>query len=256
MGNNVEEEYQPLVSIITPMYNAEPYLSQTIVSVLRQSYTNWEWIIVDDGSTDRSLYLANNIIKDPRIKVLSLGKNCGAAKARNTGLDNAKGDYIVFLDADDELDTRFLDVQIKFIQEDGPIVTAGYRRRTPNSLTNFVPPYEITLDMILKGNPISCLTTMYDFHVFHEDRFDETIGRHEDFLFWIKFLNKGYRAFGSQQILATYNLHKGSKNISKKKLVMPMYRLYRKQLGFGVFKSIHYLLCMIRYSRKKYRNAK
>lgn len=252
----MEEIKEPLVSIITPLYNSEEFLVKTFVSVLNQSYRNWEWIIVDDKSTDKSLEIAYGLGKDRRVRIIELDKNYGAAKARNTGLDNAKGDYIVFLDSDDEIDRVFLETQLGFIKEDGPIVTAGYRRRTPNSVTVFIPPYEITLDMILKGNPLSCLTTMYDFRIFHEDRFDENLEKHEDFLFWINLLNKGYKAFGNQRDLATYNLHQGSKNKSKRKLVMPMYRLYRKKLEFGVFKSWYYVLSMIRYSRKKYKGVK
>lgn len=252
----MEEKKEPLVSIVTPLYNSEDYLVKTFVSVLNQSYKNWEWIIVDDGSTDKSLEIAQGLAKDPRVAVLSLGKNHGAAKARNVGLDHAKGDYILFLDSDDELDRIFLETQVEFIEKDGPIVTAGYRRRTPNSVTVFIPPYEITLDTILKGNPLSCLTTMYDFRIFHEERFNEELEKHEDFLFWINLLNKGYKAFGNRRDLATYNLHQGSKNMSKKKLVLPMYRLYRNQLGFGVFKSLYYLFCIVMYSKKKYRGVK
>ena len=251
----MEDINNKLISIITPLYNTATYLEKTFASVLNQSYKNFEWIIVDDSSTDNSLEIAKNLSKDKRIKILSLDKNSGAARARNTGLDNASGDYIIFLDSDDEIDETFLEEQIKFIEKGYSIITAGYRRKTPNSVTSFIPPHEITLKMILKGNPLSCLTTMYDYKLFHEERFKEDLERHEDFLFWINLLKKGYKAYGNQKVLATYNLHEGSKNNSKKKLVMPMYRLYRKELGFGVFKSLYFLLSMIRYSKKKYKDA-
>lgn len=245
-----------LISIITPLYNAEGFLKATFKSVLCQTYLNWEWIIVDDKSTDGSLKLARKLAVDNRIKVMSLEVNSGAAKARNKGLDNAKGDYIVFLDADDEIDQKFLEVQLDFIIDHGPIITGGYRRRTPNSISNFIPPYETTYKSILKGNPLSCLTTMYDFRVFHDHRFKEDLNKHEDFLFWIDMLKQGYKAYGNSEVIATYNLHEGSKNISKKKLVKPMYNLYRKELGFGIFKSYYYLLSIILYSKKKYKEAK
>lgn len=211
---------------------------------------------MDDKSTDNSLNLAKELAKDKRIAVLSLNSNSGAAKARNKGLDVARGDYVVFLDADDELDENFLSIQLEFIKEHGPIITAGYRRRTPNSVSAFIPPYETTYKSILKGNPLSCLTTMYDFRLFHNHRFKEDLNKHEDFLFWIDMLKQGYKAYGNNVVIATYNLHEGSKNISKKKLVKPMYNLYRKELGFGVIKSCYYLVSIILYSKKKYKDAK
>ena len=249
-------EETSLISIITPLYNAEHYLKNTFASVLNQTYKNWEWIIVDDCSTDGSLEVARELANDDRIKVLSLDVNSGAAKARNKGLDAAKGDYIVFLDSDDELDDNFLELQLEFIKEHGPIITAGYRRRTSNSVSAFIPPYETTYKSIIKGNPLSCLTTMYDFKLFHDHRFKEDLNKHEDFLFWIDMLKQGYKAYGNKEVIATYNLHEGSKNISKKKLVKPMYNLYRKELGFGIFKSSYYLLSIILYSKKKYKTAK
>lgn len=97
---------------------------------------------------------------------------------------------------------------------------------------------------------------MYDFKLFHEDRFKGDLKKHEDFLFWITLLKKGYKAYGNPQTIATYNLHEGSKNISKKKLVKPMYNLYRKELGFGIFKSLYYLFCIVRYSKNKYKNVR
>ena len=90
---------QPLVSVITPSYNQAPYLPATIRSILRQEYENWEWVIVDDGSTDGSVDLLSN--DDPRIKVWTQ-HNQGPAVARNNAFARASGAYITFLDADDE----------------------------------------------------------------------------------------------------------------------------------------------------------
>ena len=69
-------------------------------------------------------------------------------------------------------------------------------------------------------------------------------------------IKQGYKAYGNNVVIATYNLHEGSKNISKKKLVKPMYNLYRKELGFGIIKSCYYLISIILYSKKKYKDAK
>lgn len=89
----------PLVSIIVPVYNAEKYISQTIESVLGQTYQNWELILVNDGSTDNSEYIIQNY-KDSRFKYLKK-ENGGVSTARNLGIKQASGIYIAFLDADD-----------------------------------------------------------------------------------------------------------------------------------------------------------
>ncbi|WP_193016646.1 glycosyltransferase family 2 protein [Proteus sp. FME41] len=86
-------------SIIIPLYNKELYINKTINSVLNQTYQNFEIIIVDDGSTDNSLFIAKSIL-DPRI-IITEQENAGVSVARNTGIKHSSGDYLVFLDADD-----------------------------------------------------------------------------------------------------------------------------------------------------------
>lgn len=246
-----------LISIITPMYNAEKYLKETIESVFKQTYSEWEWIIVDDCSTDSSFDIASEYLKkDSRIKLFKLDKNYGSAKARNTALDNAHGKYITFLDADDILSKDYLSNQHSFIKENGPIVTASYNRLSPNNTTTFIVPEATDYNSILKGNPLSCLTTMYDFNLFKNNRFDESLQRHEDYYFWIQMLKDGYVAKGNKKILATYRLNASSKNSSKRKLVKPLFDLYHQKMSFNFLKSFIMVLRYIQYSRKKYRGVK
>ena len=92
----------PLVSIITPIYNSENFLEETVVSILNQSYSNWELLLIDDCSTDNTLALANKYSnKFSNIIVLKNQTNSGAAVSRNKGITAASGDFIAFLDADD-----------------------------------------------------------------------------------------------------------------------------------------------------------
>ena len=120
---------QGLVSIITPMYNAEKYVPQTIESVLLQTYGDWEMIIVDDGSKDSSAEIvADYSKKDSRVKLIKQ-KNGGCASARNNALDNAQGQYICFLDSDDLWEPVFLAEQIKFLKEKNAVfVYASHKR--------------------------------------------------------------------------------------------------------------------------------
>ena len=90
-----------MISVIIPLYNKEPIIEKSLRSVLSQDYDNFEVVVVNDGSTDRSAEIVKSI-DDPRIRLIEQ-ENGGPSKARNTGVKNAKGEWIVFLDADDEL---------------------------------------------------------------------------------------------------------------------------------------------------------
>src|SRR5574344_1737290 len=109
-----------LVSIIVPVYNAEKFILDTIDTVITQTYTNWELILVDDMSTDNSLSIIEEQIKEHRkynIKLIKLDKKGLAAGARNKGIESAKGRYICYLDADDKWDSRKLEKQILFMKK-------------------------------------------------------------------------------------------------------------------------------------------
>ncbi len=108
---------ESFISVITPMYNAENYILETINSVLSQTYQNWEMIIIDNCSTDNSVKIVENI-HDKRIQLIKLDYNSGGpARPRNVGIENSKGDYIAFLDADDVWNLSKLEKQIKFINK-------------------------------------------------------------------------------------------------------------------------------------------
>ena len=107
-----------LVSIITPSYNSSRFINECVNSVLVQTYTNWELIIVDDASNDNSRELISNIAaRDNRIKFVFLTKNIGVAGSRNIALEKSKGRYIAFLDSDDVWHKEKLEKQLKFMME-------------------------------------------------------------------------------------------------------------------------------------------
>ena len=111
-------EMDELVSIITPAYNSEKYIAETIESVLNQTYKNWEMIIIDDCSTDKTSKLVNDyILADSRIKLVSLNKNGGVSNARNIGLSKARGAFVAFLDSDDIWVKNKLETQILFMKK-------------------------------------------------------------------------------------------------------------------------------------------
>lgn len=113
-----QKDSGPLISIITPSYNSTAFIKETIESVLAQSYSHWEMIIVDDQSKDDSVHLIKQYVEgDPRIQLICLTENVGAAEARNIAIRRAKGDYIAFLDSDDVWLPTKLEEQVTFMQK-------------------------------------------------------------------------------------------------------------------------------------------
>lgn len=246
-----------LVSIITPLYNCKSSIKLTFESVLSQTFKDWEWIIVDDCSIDDSFSFAKELAKnEPRIIVLQTPMNSGSAAARNIGLKHSTGRYITFLDSDDLLEANYLEEQTKFIQENGPIITAGYKRAASKTTTNFIPRAEIDYKALLNGNDCSCLTTMYDKSIIGERYFAEDMKRCEDYVFWLNILKDGYIVKGNPQVLATYNIHEGSKSSKKFKLIKYMFKVYHKTQGINWFKSWFYVIRWAFYGKKKYKNVK
>ena len=246
-----------MISVVTPAYNCKRCIKETYESVLSQTFSYWQWIIVDDHSTDDSFEYIKELTKnDDRIIVLQTPKNSGTAVARNVGLKHATGRYITFLDSDDLLDPNYLECQLEFIKEHGPLISAGYRRKAEHTCTDFLVPEEVDYKTALKGNPLSCLTTMYDREVIGDRLFPENLIKCEDYVFWLDILKDGYVAKGNPNVLATYVIHKGSKSSNKFKLIKYMYYVYHKTQHINWFKSWLYVFRWAIYGKKKYRNVR
>lgn len=245
------------ISIITPAYKCKNTIKDTYNSVVSQTFSDWEWIIVDDCSPDGSFDYIKELTKgDNRIRVLQNEKNGGTAVARNKALKHATGRYITFLDSDDLLDPNYLECQLEFIKKHGPLISAGYRRKAEHTCTNFYVPDQVDYKKALKGNPLSCLTTMYDRDVIGEVYFPEDIDRPEDYVFWLNILKRGIVAKGNPKVLATYNIMPGSKSSNKFKLIKYQYVVYHKTQKINWFKSWLYVIRWAFYGKKKYKNVR
>lgn len=248
---------EDLVTIITPSFNSKNFILSTFKSVVAQTVLNWEWIIVDDCSNDDSFEYIKDITKnDKRIIVLQTPVNSGTAVARNIGLKNANGRYITFLDSDDLIDSNYLECQLEFIKEHGPLISAGYRRKAKHTCTDFFVPEKVDYKKALKGNPLSCLTTMYDRSIIGDVFFPEDIDRPEDYVFWLNILKKGMIAQGNPVVLATYNIMEGSKSSNKFRLIGYMHKVYHKTQGISWFKSWFYVIRWAFYGKRKYKNVR
>ena len=125
----------------------------------------------------------------------------------------ASGRYITFLDSDDTLDPNYLECQLEFIKDYGPLISTGYRRKAEHTTTDFFVPEVTDYESDLRANPLSCLTTMYDRRVIGDIYFPENLKRLEDYIFWLELLSRGIKVYGNQKVLATYVIHLEAKNI-------------------------------------------
>ena len=238
---------QGLVSIITPMYNAEKYVPQTIESVLLQTYGDWEMIIVDDGSKDSSAEIvADYSKKDSRVKLIKQ-KNGGCASARNNALDNAQGQYICFLDSDDLWEPVFLAEQIKFLKENNAdFVYASHKRINEENqeiLIPFIVPERVSYNDLLRTCSISTLTVMIDRSKVDHIRFDEQLRNvRDDFALWLEIIKQVKYAYGNKKILASYRILQGSATRNKKKVAKAQFKIYYHREKLGLLKSIYYTI--------------
>lgn len=244
---------EPLVSIITPVYNAAKYIAETIESVIAQNYKNWELILVDDNSTDESVSVIRPYLKDDRVNLIELAENEGAAKARNTGIKAAKGELIAFIDADDIWKKDKLKKQIEFIRKkDIAFSFTSYDFGDENAHSagkTVVAPEMLTYKKALSRTVIFTSTVMFNLgetkagkRLAKEDIYMPQIAS-EDTATWWKILRSGYTAYGLDEVLTIYRRPAGgSLSSNKGTAIKRIWNLYKKNEGFGTIKSIRYFI--------------
>lgn len=212
-----------LVSIITPNYNCGRFIAQTIESVLAQTYSHWEMLIIDDCSTDKSYEIAlKYAVKDNRIKVMRNEKNSGAAISRNKAIEQAQGEFIAFLDSDDLWMPDKLEKQIAFMRDnncDFSFTEYEHIDEENNSLYQIanVTKYLSYKKMMMHCWP-GCLTVMYNQNVTGKV-FAEDIKKNNDHALFLRVLKRCHNAMGMKKLLARYRIRKGSISSKKSSIV-------------------------------------
>jgi teichuronic acid biosynthesis glycosyltransferase TuaG len=235
----------PLVSIIMPSYNCEQFISETIASVLSQTYKNWELNIVDDRSTDSSIYIINDFIKDDkRIKLILNDKNEGAAVSRNKAIEHANGKYIAFLDSDDLWNADKLQKQISFMSSNNLACTySAYEKidEEGNSLnTTIIPPEKLDYLAMLKENQIGCLTAIYDQEILNK-HYMPLIRKRQDYGLWLSILKITPYAYKAPGVLAKYRIRENSVSSSKIGLLKYNFKLFNDHEKLSAIKSAYYV---------------
>jgi len=233
-----------LVSIITPVFNAEDFIGEVIKSVLAQSYEHWEMIVVEDCSTDRSREIISAFAgKDERIRLVELQENKGVGEARDTGLKKAGGKYIAFIDSDDWWYPEKLEKQLKFMKEGNyPISYTAYEMidtegKDIGRVIHAIP--EVTFHTYLKSTIIGLSTAMVNREIVGDFSISNMRMR-VDTQLWIRLLRRGFKAYGMDEVLTKYRIHSNSISRNRLKAARQTWKLYFKVEKLGFFRSIYY----------------
>ncbi|WP_421823932.1 glycosyltransferase family 2 protein [Flagellimonas oceanensis] len=238
-----------MVSIITPVFNSQKYISECISSVLDQTYKNWEHILVDDCSTDNSAQIIKGFAeKDDRIRYVKLSKNSGAGVARNKAIELAKGDYIAFLDSDDLWSPVKLEKQISFMEinkyafsySDYYVIKDNIK--TPLYMVK--APKKVDFRKMLRNDYVGCLTAIYDVSYFGKKLMPE-IRKRQDWVLWLYLLKETDCAYCINEPLAFYRIGNQSLSSSKFKLIKHNFNVYYKELGYPFLKSFYHIVVFL-----------
>lgn len=235
------------VSVIMPAYNVAEFISDSITSVLNQSLTCWELIIVDDNSTDDTVDRISPYLDDPRIKLFVNKRNLGGAGSRNVAIKHAKGRYIAFLDSDDLWSKDKLEKQIFFMQKyDVGFTFGSYTNIDENGHRHekINVPVKVNFSSLLKHNYIGCLTAVYDTKP-HGKIYMPLVKKRQDFALWLELLKKFDYAYSININLGYYRIRDGSLSRSKSDAFRYYWHVLRNVGNCSLFSASLNLTCYL-----------
>lgn len=259
MGQAVNESRfdNEIVSVITPVYNAEKYLKVTVESAVKQTYPEMEIVLIDDCSNDNSAEIVRELQEIyPHIVYYRQPKNMGAGVARNTALEIAKGRYVAFLDADDiwkpEKTTRQLQLMkqkespfgytaIEMIDENGKVIKEKRKLKT-----------EIKYDFLLHNTMIATSTVIIDRKIMGDFRMPIRRGG-QDYATWLKLLRGGAKAVGIDEALEQYRVVAGSLSSNKFKSIKQVWEIQTQDEGINKIAAMWHIVCFCFNALKKYK---
>lgn len=248
-----------LISIIVPVYNVAKYIEETIACVEAQTYRAWELLLVEDGSGDGTDEVIERCIRereDSRIRLIRQPSNMGAARARNRGLEEARGRYIAYLDADDLWVPEKLEKELRFMQEKGAAFAfTGYEFADGQGRgTGKVVHVPETLDyrQALSNTTIFTTTVMFDTARIERKQLEMPVVKSEDTALWLRVLRNGYTAYGLDENLVRYR--RGGSTLSSNKLeaMRRIWHIYRRLEGLSLPRSAwHFVFWAVRAVKRR-----
>ncbi len=245
-----------MVTIITPCYNSASTIGQTIESVLAQTYTNWEMLVVDDCSEDSTAEIIKHYhTKDKRVQYLRTPYPSGSpSQPRNVAVDVAKGTWVAFLDSDDIWLNDKLERQIRFASLNHyDFVYSNYEKMTPDGRRShrYVRlKKHASYNDILKLNSIPCLTAIIRRDTIGHLRFKMV--PLEDCCLWLDILRSGISAHNTDEIHAIYREQNVSRSSNKLAMIVARWKLLRRTEKIGLAQSIRYMVTFLLFGFFKY----
>lgn len=235
---------EDLVSIITPTYNCAKFIGATIESVQKQTYKNWEMIIVDDASKDNTEEVVKQY-KDDRIHYIRLKENGGAAVARNCAMQNAKGKYMAFLDSDDLWKENKIEKQLEFMKQNNYNITCTSYEQINESgeklNKEIKPKKKVDYNGILLTCPVGNSTVMYNVENLGKFEVPNIRKRNDDAL-WLRMLKKEKYIWGLNEVLMEYRIRNNSISSNKLDLIKYHWHLYREIEHLSIPRSIFHIV--------------
>ena len=240
-------------------YNAEKTISEAIESVLKQSYEDYELIVINDCSTDST----ENIVrkyqeKDQRVRLITNKQNRGVSKTRLVGLKESKGNWIAILDSDDEWKEHKLEKQVRLVREKRAELVftgSGFMNSEGKKIKGYLPaPEVIDYKKLLKQNVVSNSSVLVKKYLYKR-YYAENDLMHEDFAIWLRILRTGRLAYGIDEPLLIYRLSASSKSSNKLKAAKMNWNTYR-YIGLNIFQSLYYECLYAINGIRKYRRIK
>ena len=248
-----------LISVIMAAYNAEKTIEKAIQSVLEQTYAEWELIVVNDCSKDRTLEIVNSLLEsDTRIRLINNDKNSGVSITRKNGLACASGEWIAILDSDDFWLPDKLEKQMNIIREnDAELVFTGSSfisaDGAPIDWILHVPE-TVSYRKLLKQNLVSNSSVLVN-KTLYQEYYAVGDNMHEDFAIWLGITKTGREAYGIDEPLLVYRVDKSSKSGNKLRAAKMNWNTYR-YIGLNPISSVYYMFWYTANGLLKYRHLK
>ncbi len=246
----------PLVSVIMPAFQSEKYIEAAIRSVMAQTVTDWELLVIDDGSTDGTAAIVSRLAReDRRVQLLQNNENLGAAESRNRGVECSRGNYLAFLDSDDLWMPQKLEIQLAALKNAGAeLCCASYGiidGAGKPSKKDYLVPERVTFSRLLLENVVGCSTVVLRRDALDTHRFP-TGYLHEDYGLWLQLLKAGVTAVGCRQVLAQWRFRPGSRSGNKGKSAAGRWKIYRAHLRLPLYKAAFYFASYALLGLRKY----
>ncbi len=250
----------PVVSVVMPAYNSEKYIAKSVKSVLEQSFRDFELIIVDDCSTDKTFDIIKELLRmDSRIKCCRLKKNSGVATARNFGMSLSRGEWIAFIDSDDLWASEKLERQLETARnEKADIVYCSYSivdETGKRVCEDFIVPEKTDYESILVKNIIGLSTVLINKILCKKYSFSTEL-YHEDYAFWLDVLKDGNKAVGNVDVEVHYCMRGGSRSSGKIKCAYHRWKIYRSHQKLSFCRSFGLMWGYAVEGFKKYKKIK